>query len=46
MIYLCACGFGTDDLDWFEAHLSDAAAGDDHREHPPWWTWRISASAV
>jgi len=27
MIYLCSCGFGTDDQDWFEDHAGSAGPG-------------------
>ena len=31
MIYLCSCGFGTDDLEWFEGHLFEHPG---HHERP------------
>jgi hypothetical protein len=32
IIYLCSCGFATDDADWFDGHLD---------EHPAHWQRRI-----
>jgi len=31
MIYLCSCGFGTDDRQWLQGHLSDHPG---HHERP------------
>jgi hypothetical protein len=34
MIYLCSCGFATDDRDWFDGHLF-THPGHRVRPHPP-----------
>ncbi len=31
MIYLCSCGFGTDDRQWLQGHLSEHPG---HHERP------------
>jgi hypothetical protein len=31
VIYLCSCGFGTDDADWFDGHLFQHP---DHYQRP------------
>lgn len=34
MIYLCSCGFGTDDADWFDDHLFQHPG---HERRPMMW---------
>jgi hypothetical protein len=33
MIYLCSCGFATDDREWLQGHLFDHPGHDERDQH-------------
>jgi hypothetical protein len=34
MIYLCSCGFATDDREWFQGHLFEYPGHHERDQHP------------